>query len=383
MTHATLALVHLASPARLLRLGLHPPRLPPLRRVDHRPGPQRRGAHHHPVRPGPGPARGLEGPGVLRRVRRLARRPRHPRPDPPGRDRPRAAPGTATASGPSTTPRSIAPARTSGAPAPSTSTPPAAPTAPPPSGPTTGSSSAPCCHEPGKPAWFLPIAGRLYFRKSQLPAGPEPAARAVPHQVRAGRRAVPRAGPAHAGGPHLAVFDGGFALGSVVRPLVLPEDGAPPHRVPDPAAARRPALRPAADGAPRGQAGADAEVGQAAAAAAAGGPLGRAVAGRAWPSSTAASGRSAGRRWSACGGCSGHEVPVKAVVAQVEGYKKRFTLVSSAAELTGLQMVELFAARFRQEDGFRDLKQRLGWEECRAWTAQPDRADQPGAVGDA
>jgi hypothetical protein len=33
--------------------------------------------------------------------------------------------------------------------------------------------------------------------------------------------------------------------------------------------------------------------------------------------------------------------------------------------------VELFAARFRQEDGFRDLKQRLGWEECRAWTRNP------------
>ncbi|HMB08111.1 MAG TPA: hypothetical protein VKP69_30820 [Isosphaeraceae bacterium] len=23
------------------------------------------------------------------------------------------------------------------------------------------------------------------------------------------------------------------------------------------------------------------------------------------------------------------------------------------------------------EDGFRDLKQRLGWEECRAWTQNP------------
>ena len=67
----------------------------------------------------------------------------------------------------------------------------------------------------------------------------------------------------------------------------------------------------------------------------------------------------------------GHEVPVKAIVASVEGYKERFTLVTSAVELTGLQMVELFTARFRQEDGFRDLKQRLGWEECRAWTANP------------
>jgi hypothetical protein len=67
----------------------------------------------------------------------------------------------------------------------------------------------------------------------------------------------------------------------------------------------------------------------------------------------------------------GHDVPVKAVVAQVEGYKKRFTLVTSAAELSGLAMVEIFCARFRQEDAFRDLKQRLGWEECRAWTRNP------------
>ena len=67
----------------------------------------------------------------------------------------------------------------------------------------------------------------------------------------------------------------------------------------------------------------------------------------------------------------GHDVPVKAVVAEVEGYGKRFTLVSSAVELTGLQIVELFRARFRQEDAFRDLKQRLGWEECRAWTRLP------------
>jgi hypothetical protein len=68
---------------------------------------------------------------------------------------------------------------------------------------------------------------------------------------------------------------------------------------------------------------------------------------------------------------SGHEVPVKAVAACVEGYKKRFTPVTSAAGLTGFQVVELFAARFRQEDGFRDLKPRLGWEECRAWTRNP------------
>jgi hypothetical protein len=85
-------------------------------------------------------------------------------------------------------------------------------------------------------------------------------------------------------------------------------------------------------------------------------------------------GRSRRIRWKEVVGLwrvSGPEVPVKAIVAEVQGYKKRFTLVTSAVELTGLQMVELFAVRFRQEDGFRDLKQRLGWEECRAWTANP------------
>ena len=67
----------------------------------------------------------------------------------------------------------------------------------------------------------------------------------------------------------------------------------------------------------------------------------------------------------------GHDVTVKAVVAEVEGYKKRFTVVTSAMGLSGLESVELFCARFRQEDGFRDMKRRLGWEECRAWTGKP------------
>jgi hypothetical protein len=67
----------------------------------------------------------------------------------------------------------------------------------------------------------------------------------------------------------------------------------------------------------------------------------------------------------------GHDVTVKAVVAEVEGYKKRFLLLCSATDLSGVAMVEIYAARFRQEDAFRDLKQRLGWEECRAWTRHP------------
>ena len=74
----------------------------------------------------------------------------------------------------------------------------------------------------------------------------------------------------------------------------------------------------------------------------------------------------------------GWQTPVKVVVAEVEGYRKRFNLVSSAVALTGLQVVELFCARFRQEDGFRDLKQRLGWEECRAWGPRSRCCGRPG-----
>jgi len=80
-------------------------------------------------------------------------------------------------------------------------------------------------HEVEKPAWFLPISGRLYFLKSQLPAGPngvvefrtkcELAVELLREQARLIK------------GKHLAVFDGGYALKSVVRTLVLPEDGSP------------------------------------------------------------------------------------------------------------------------------------------------------------
>ena len=80
---------------------------------------------------------------------------------------------------------------------------------------------------------------------------------------------------------------------------------------------------------------------------------------------------------------AGAEVPVKVVVAEVEGYRQRFYLVSSATELTGVEMVEGFAGRFRQEDVFRDLKQRVGLGRVPGLDPGPDRADQPGPVGDA
>ena len=218
----------------------------------------------------------------------------------------------------------------------------------------------------GQPAWYLPVSGRLYFRKSQLPTesgavGPKEAFRTkcelAVELIREQARTT--------GGRHLAAFDGGYALQTVIRPLVSPGDGSPRiefltrlrhdarlyaplperHRS-NPKWGRR--LPPPRQG-------------------------GRWT--RHWHEGT---GFIYGRRRKvrykeiACvWRVSGPDVPVKAVVARVEGYKKRFTLVTSATELTGLQLVELFAARFRQEDGFRDLKQRLGWEECRAWTRNP------------
>jgi DDE superfamily endonuclease len=219
---------------------------------------------------------------------------------------------------------------------------------------------------PGKPAWFLPISGRLYFRKGQLPRQSPDSDRKEPFRTKC-ELAVEliREQARITGGPHLAAFDGGYALQSVVRPLVAPEDGSvriefltrlrhdarlyarlPDRHRPNRKWGRR--LPPPRQG-------------------------GRWT--RHWHEGTAfIYGRQRKVRWKevACvWRVSGHDVPVKAVLACVEGYKKRFTLVTSAVELTGLQMVELFAARFRQEDGFRDLKQRLGWEQCRAWTRNP------------
>ena len=71
------------------------------------------------------------------------------------------------------------------------------------------------------------------------------------------------------------------------------------------------------------------------------------------------------------GSVSGPQEWVQAFVFEVEGYDKPWFLVTTALDLSGEEVVEGFAARFRQEDGFRDHKQRLGMEECRAWTKEP------------
>src|SRR6516225_11867712 len=68
---------------------------------------------------------------------------------------------------------------------------------------------------PSQPAWFLPHAGRLYFRQAQLPAGEvfRTKCALLVELLRREAAHVPD-------GEHLAAFDGAFAVASVVRPLL-------------------------------------------------------------------------------------------------------------------------------------------------------------------
>jgi hypothetical protein len=217
---------------------------------------------------------------------------------------------------------------------------------------------------PEQPATFFPVAGRLYFRKSQLPAN---------EKFRTKNDLLVetlRQQAKYEKGPHLAVFDGAYAVANVVRPLVRPEDNSP--RIDFVTRLRHdarlfdlpPEKRPKHARGPKPKWGRRLP------------PPGQADQWRAeWHEGEVfVYGRRRRVRWREKV-CLWHVLGwadrVKVVVAVVDGYSERFTLVTSALELTGLQVVELFCARFRQEDGFRDLKQRLGWEECRAWTKNP------------
>jgi hypothetical protein len=221
-------------------------------------------------------------------------------------------------------------------------------------------------HNPDQPAWFLPISGRLYFRAAQLPEVPGTPGRTEPFRTKCELLVeLLREQARLTGGLHLGVFDGAYALKSVVRPLVLSKEGRP--RIEFLTRLRQDARLHALP--PKGCR-ANQKWGRKLPPPGQGGRWTRT-----WQEGIAfIYGRLRKVCWKevvCLWRVLGHELPVKAVVAKVEGYKKRFTLVTSAVGLTGLQMVELFAARFRQEDGFRDLKPRLGWEECRAWTKNP------------
>jgi len=215
---------------------------------------------------------------------------------------------------------------------------------------------------PGPPWTFLPTEGRLYFREQQVPAGErfgkKPALLVELAQGHA-RSTTSRC---------LETFDGGYAVASVVRPLLAGDARTPRVEVltrlredsrlyapPVPPAKLR--GRPAQWG-ERWPGPAQAERWP--------GPW---QTGEAW-----VYGRRRQVRWKQVlcqWHVAGPGARVHAFVFEVAGQKKRWSLVTSALDLDGVAVVEAFAARFRQEDGFRDLKQRLGLEECRAWTAAP------------
>ena len=133
-------------------------------------------------------------------------------------------------------------------------------------------------------------------------------------------------------GKHLGVFDGGYALRSVVRRLVRPEDGSP--RVEFLTRLRHDArlyALPAAEQ-PKGKRGPKPKWGK---------KLPPPRQGGRWAGpwqlgSAFIYGRTRKVRWKevvCLWRVLGHDVPVKAIVARVEGYKKRFALVTSASSL--------------------------------------------------
>lgn len=215
---------------------------------------------------------------------------------------------------------------------------------------------------PGRPWLFLPHSARLYCRAKQLPQG-EVFRKKTEFAVDLFRQqdAVSQA-------PLIAVFDGAYANETVVKPCLQPPEGRRRieivTRLRFDARLYQPLIpRPGANGRPR--------------------KWGRRLPAPQHHERWAGPWRKGkaliyGRvrkfrfkcvlcRWAV----SGPEEPVQAFVFKVEGYDEPWYVVSSALDLTAAQVVGLFAARFRQEDAFRDLKQRLGMEECRAWTKEP------------
>jgi hypothetical protein len=220
-----------------------------------------------------------------------------------------------------------------------------------------------------QPPTFLPTAGQLYFRKSQLPAqqiGPpivfQTKNQIMVHLARQNANAV--------AGKHLLVVDGGYCRRNVLRPLICRQadtSGRVPPRVDVITRLRCDACLHEVlldnhdkrrKWGPR---------------------LPRPSEAESWPGSWQVGRAYVYGQWReirykealCCWRALGHDVVVKVVLARVEGYKELFTLLCTAIQLTALEVVEIFCARSRQEDGIRDLKQRLGWEECRAWTRNP------------
>lgn len=215
---------------------------------------------------------------------------------------------------------------------------------------------------PGTPWTYLPHTARLYFRQAQLPPG-ETFARKTGLAV-----AMLREADADSPVPVLAVFDGAYANRTVIRPCLSKGSG---RRIDVVTRLRCNArlYKPLPETAARGP-GRPRMWGERLPS-----PQDHGRWGVPWQSGSAyLYGRERtfrfeelSCRWSVAGATE----PVRAFVFEVEGYDEPWFLVTTSTRLTASEVVSVFAARFRQEDGFRDHKQRLGMEECRAWTKAP------------
>jgi hypothetical protein len=216
---------------------------------------------------------------------------------------------------------------------------------------------------PGQPWTYLPHTARLYFRQSQLPAGEE-FCKKTTWAVEMLQRV-----DAESAVPILAVFDGAYANRTVIRPCLNPPAGR--RRIDVVTRLREDArLYAAKDSGPAKQRGRPRVWGARLPA-----PQDHEEWASAWQQSTAyIYGRQRAIRYkqlTCYWAVSGPTEVVHAFVFEVEGYDKPWYIVSTALSLSAEQVGEVFAARYRQEDGIRDHKQRLGMEECRAWTKEP------------
>lgn len=199
---------------------------------------------------------------------------------------------------------------------------------------------------------FLPTMGRLYIREGQRPeAHPF---RTKPQMAVEMARQCAQAVP----GPHLLVFDGGYAIRTVVRPLIDPPPGTPRveflTRLRGDARlySEPPQRRPGQPGRPR-------LWGERLAA-----PQQAEHWDERWHQAQAhLYGRNRSVRYKQQFGQwhpAGPEGRVHAFVFQVEGYSKPWRLVTSDLSLSPIEVLETYAARFAQEDAHRELKQQLG-----------------------
>ena len=217
---------------------------------------------------------------------------------------------------------------------------------------------------PGKPWTYLPVASRLYFRKNQLPVG-ETFRTKTAFAVDMLRQA-----DAESAVPILAAFDGAYAMETVIEPCLNPPEGT--RRIEFITRLRRDArlYQPLEDVKKNSKGGRPRKWGRRLPA-----PQEHAQWNVRWQKGrTYMYGRLREFRYKrlrCCWSVSGPQQLMDAYVFEVSGYDKLWSTITSAGDLSAAQVLSANAGRFRQEDGFRDHKQRLGMEECRAWTKEP------------